>query len=64
VGGLRKCHNAALVCRSRGKAIAAFQEALHSLTVKGTTWDVQQPVADVTADIDAHLSKLRAQKVI
>ena len=60
----KELSHAALVRRSRAKAISAFQEGLQSLTVKGTTWDVQQPVADVTAEIDAHLSKLRAQKVI
>ena len=63
-GRHKKISHAALVCRSRAKAISAFQEGLQSLTVKGTTWDVQQPVADVTAEIDAHLSRLRAQKVI
>ena len=52
-----------LVCRSRAKAVSTFQEGMHSIAVKGTSWDLQQPVLDAAAEIDAHINKLRVQKV-
>lgn len=36
---------------------------MQGLAVKGTTWDVRQPVSDIAVEIDAHINKLRAQKV-
>ena len=51
------------MCRSRANALSAFQEGVQALAVKGTPWDVQQPVSAIAIEIDAHISKLRAQKV-
>ena len=52
------------LCRSRANALSAFQEGVQALAVKGTPWDVQQPVSGIAVEIDAHISKLRAQKVM
>ena len=52
-----------VACRSRAKAVSGFQEGLQSIAVKGASWDLQQPVSDAAMEIDAHINKLRAQKV-
>ena len=52
------------LCRSRANALSAFQEGVQALAVRSTPWDVQQPVSDIAVEIDAHISKMRAQKVI
>ena len=55
----------AVLCCGRGKvdALAFFQEGLRSLVVPGTSWDTVHAVEDVSRDIDAHINKLRSQKV-
>ena len=51
------------LCRSRANALSTFQEGVQALTARGTSWDVRQPVSDIAVEIDAHISRLRAQKV-
>lgn len=52
-----------IACRCQARAVSGFQEGLQSIAVKGASWDLQQPVSDAALEIDAHINKLRAQKV-
>lgn len=49
--------------RSKVDALAFFQEGLKAVVVSGTKWDTVEVVEQVSRDIDAHINKLRAQKV-
>lgn len=49
--------------RSKADALAFFQEGLKAVVVAGTTWDTAHAVQEVTQSIDAHINKLRSQKV-
>ena len=51
------------MCRCRAKAVGSFQEGLQSIAVEGASWDLQQPMSEAAVGIDAHIDKLRAQRV-
>lgn len=45
-------------------ALAYFQDGLKAVVVMGTNWDTLEAVEQVSREIDAHINKLRSQKVL